>query len=247
MGRSCSALEPDIRAGGANVPGGPIIEIARLGRRASASSSDCRSCRGCRRSYNAIPNAGLSNFHENIPLRNLPLVTATPDENRDPAADRPGPSGRSRRRTPPRTRPTSQAPGRDLPVRARRPDRAEPDDVGRSSVLAGSRGRATLYRHDSRGGRESGAVQEPALVHHERDRCMPVSRWPRSPPSSRSRRSSPATGRRPSTPTAGGPFFETPSVDRPGRPGVHSVTDIRSPHARAAGAARGRGLVTVCC
>ena len=30
--------------------------------------------------YNAIPNAGLNNFHENIPLRGLPPVTATPDE-----------------------------------------------------------------------------------------------------------------------------------------------------------------------
>ena len=62
-----------------NVPGGPIIEIARL-------SPNFRILVGLALLtrtpplYNAIPNAGLTNFHENIPLRGLPLVTATPDE-----------------------------------------------------------------------------------------------------------------------------------------------------------------------
>jgi hypothetical protein len=69
-------LEPDIRAGVPNVPGGPIIEIARL-------SPNFRILVGLSllfRSpslYNAIPNAGYDNFNENIPLRNLPLRVDT--------------------------------------------------------------------------------------------------------------------------------------------------------------------------
>jgi hypothetical protein len=69
-------LEPDIRAGVPNVPGGPVIEIARL-------SPNFRILVGLSllfRSpslYNAVPNAGLDNFNENIPLRNLPSVVDT--------------------------------------------------------------------------------------------------------------------------------------------------------------------------
>jgi hypothetical protein len=78
-GTQLLGLERDIRAGVPNVPGGPIIEIARL-------SPNFRILVGLAlltrtpSLYNAIPNPGLSNFHENIPLRDLPLVTATPDE-----------------------------------------------------------------------------------------------------------------------------------------------------------------------
>ena len=70
------ALEPDIRAGAVNVPGGPIVEIARL-------SPSFRALVGVAlltrtpSLYNAVPNAGLDNFDENIPLRNLPLVVDT--------------------------------------------------------------------------------------------------------------------------------------------------------------------------
>jgi hypothetical protein len=69
-------LEPDIRAGVANVPGGPIIEIARL----SPSFRILVGLALLTRSpalYNAVPNAGLDNFDENMPLRNLPLVVDT--------------------------------------------------------------------------------------------------------------------------------------------------------------------------
>jgi hypothetical protein len=72
-------LERRIRAGVLNVPGGPIIEIARL-------SPNFRILVGLSLLtrtpplYNAVPNAGLTNFHENIPLRGQPAVTATPDE-----------------------------------------------------------------------------------------------------------------------------------------------------------------------
>src|SRR5262245_16527136 len=72
-------LEPRIDAGVLNVPGGPIIEIARL----SPSFRVLVGLGLLQRVpplYNAIPNAGLNNFHENIPLRNLPPVTATADE-----------------------------------------------------------------------------------------------------------------------------------------------------------------------
>jgi hypothetical protein len=78
-GAQLLGLEPDIRAGVPNVPGGPIIEIARL----SPSFRILVGLSLLTRTpslYNAIPNPGLTNFHENIPLRGLPLVTATPDE-----------------------------------------------------------------------------------------------------------------------------------------------------------------------
>ena len=71
------ALEPDIRAGVPNVPGGPIIEIARL-------SPSFRPLVGISlisrvpSLYNALPpNATFTNFVENVPLRNLPIVTDT--------------------------------------------------------------------------------------------------------------------------------------------------------------------------
>jgi hypothetical protein len=69
-------LEPDIRAGVPNVPGGPIIEIARL----SPSFRILVGLALLTRSpalYNAVPNAGLDNFDENIPLRNLPIRVDT--------------------------------------------------------------------------------------------------------------------------------------------------------------------------
>ena len=69
-------LEPDIRAGVPNVPGGPIVEIARL----SPSFRILVGFALLTRSpslYNAVPNAGLDNFNENIPLRNLPLLVDT--------------------------------------------------------------------------------------------------------------------------------------------------------------------------
>ena len=72
-------LEPNILAGVPNVPGGPINEIARL-------SPSFRPLVGIAllshvpSLYNAVPNASFTNFNENMPLRNLPPVTATPDQ-----------------------------------------------------------------------------------------------------------------------------------------------------------------------
>ena len=69
-------LEPDIRAGVPNVPGGPIIEIARL----SPSFRPLVGISLITRTpplYNAVPNSTLTSFVENVPLRNLPPVVDT--------------------------------------------------------------------------------------------------------------------------------------------------------------------------
>ena len=75
-------LEPDIRAGVPNVPGGSIIEIARLG--ASGVPNSFRSLVGIALLFrspslynNPAPDPFLTNFNENIPLRNLPIETDT--------------------------------------------------------------------------------------------------------------------------------------------------------------------------
>jgi dienelactone hydrolase len=66
------ALEPDLVAGVANVPGGPIIEIARL----SPSFRPLVGFSLLTRTpplYNAVPDATLTNFVENMPLRGEPI------------------------------------------------------------------------------------------------------------------------------------------------------------------------------
>jgi hypothetical protein len=69
-------LEPDLHAGVANVPGGSIPEVARLG--------NFRTLIGLAllartpSVYNAVPNPPLyTSFNENIPLRDLPLLVDT--------------------------------------------------------------------------------------------------------------------------------------------------------------------------
>ena len=75
-GTQLLGVEPALRAGLVNVPGGPIIEIARL-------SPTFRPLVGIPlftripSIYNAVPNASFTNFNENIPLRNLPLLVDT--------------------------------------------------------------------------------------------------------------------------------------------------------------------------
>jgi hypothetical protein len=69
-------LDHDIRAGVPNVPGGPIIEIARL----SPSFRPLVGISLITRTpnlYNAVPNATLTSFNENMPLRDLPPVIDT--------------------------------------------------------------------------------------------------------------------------------------------------------------------------
>lgn len=74
-GTQLLGLEPDIRAGVPNVPGGSIIEIARLGgfRPLVGIALITR----IPSLYNAPPNPSFTSFIENMPLRNLPIVTDT--------------------------------------------------------------------------------------------------------------------------------------------------------------------------
>jgi dienelactone hydrolase len=74
-------LEPDIRAGVPNVPGGPIIEIARLSPSFRPLVGIALITRTPSLYNNPAPNAPFfTNFNENMPLRNQPLVMATPDQ-----------------------------------------------------------------------------------------------------------------------------------------------------------------------
>ena len=75
-GTQLLGLEPDIRAGVPNVAGGPIIEIARLGNfRPLVGLGLITRIPSL---YNVQPpNATLTNFNENMPLRNLSIVTDT--------------------------------------------------------------------------------------------------------------------------------------------------------------------------
>ena len=143
-GTQLHGLEPDIRAAVQNVPGGPIIEIARL-------SPSFRALVGLSllsrtpSLYNAVPNAGFSNFHENIPLRGLPPVIATSDEtaiqqllDRTEWAQQAG-------------NPAAYAPYIDTPVifQFARGDQTVPNPTTSAILRAcGCADRSTLYRHD---------------------------------------------------------------------------------------------------
>jgi hypothetical protein len=137
-------LEPDIRAGVPNVAGGPIIEIARL----SPSFRILVGLSLLGRTpplYNAAPNPGFDNFHENIPLRNLPPVTASADEtaiqqliDRTEWAQQPA-------------NPAAYAPYVTAPViyQFARGDQTVPNPTTSAILRAcGCADRATLYRHD---------------------------------------------------------------------------------------------------
>jgi dienelactone hydrolase len=71
------AVEPDVAAGVPNVPGGSVVEISRLGSfrplLGLALLTHVPSL------YNVVPNPTLTNFIENMPLRNLtPIVDTVP-------------------------------------------------------------------------------------------------------------------------------------------------------------------------
>jgi dienelactone hydrolase len=70
-------LEPDIRAGVPNVPGGPIIEIARLSPSFRPLVGIALFFRSPSLYNNPAPDPFLTNFNENMPLRNLPIETDT--------------------------------------------------------------------------------------------------------------------------------------------------------------------------
>lgn len=74
-------LDPDIRAGVPNVPGGPIIEIARLSPSFRALVTLSLASRLPSLLNGPFPVAPPAwGFTENMPLRNQPPVTATPDQ-----------------------------------------------------------------------------------------------------------------------------------------------------------------------
>jgi hypothetical protein len=143
-GTQLMGLEPDLHAGVLNVPGGPIIEIARL----SPSFRILVGLSLLSRTpslYNAVPDPGFMNFHENIPLRGKPPVTATPDEtaiqqliDRSEWAQQAG-------------NPAAYAPHVTAPViyQFARGDKTVPNPT--TSAILRARGcadRATLYRND---------------------------------------------------------------------------------------------------
>ena len=70
-------LEPDIRAGVPNVPGGPIIEIARLSPCVPAARRDRADHAGAVALQRGAESRRSTSFIENMPLRNLPLVVDT--------------------------------------------------------------------------------------------------------------------------------------------------------------------------
>jgi hypothetical protein len=143
-GTQLLGLERDLRAGVMNVPGGPIIEIARL----SPSFRPLVGIGLATRTpslYNAIPNPTFTNFHEAIPLRGLAPVVATPDEtaiqlqiDRTEWAQQAG-------------NPAAYAPHLKAPVifQFARGDQTVPNPTTSAILRAcGCADRATLYRHD---------------------------------------------------------------------------------------------------
>jgi Big-like domain-containing protein len=76
-GTQLLGLEPDIRAGVPNVPGGPIIEIARLSPAFRPLVGLALITRTPSLYNNPAPDPRVTNFNENMPLRNQPLVVDT--------------------------------------------------------------------------------------------------------------------------------------------------------------------------
>ena len=70
-------LEPDIRAGVPNVPGGPIIEVARLSPSFRPLVGISLITRTPSLYNNPAPDPFFTNFNEDMPLRNLPILTDT--------------------------------------------------------------------------------------------------------------------------------------------------------------------------
>ena len=127
------AVEPNVRLGVPNVPGGSIIEIARL----SPAFRGLVTLSLLSRTPPLINLPGFA-FNENMPLRNLPpLIDTVPGasaiqrqiEWSEWATQAGNPAAYAVHL---RSRPLAGVPAKTdhPPVRTRRPDRAEPDDVG---------------------------------------------------------------------------------------------------------------------
>ncbi|HEY6053644.1 MAG TPA: Ig-like domain-containing protein [Gaiellaceae bacterium] len=151
------AVEPAVRAGVPNVPGGPITEIARI-------SPVFRPLVGLAlffrtpSLYNAVPNATFTNFVENMPLRNLPPVVDTvpgasaiqeqldrtiwAQQSANPAALAPYV----------RAEPLPGHPAKSVIVQFAKGDMTVPNPTATAILRAGGlAGRATYYRNDIAG------------------------------------------------------------------------------------------------
>ena len=203
------AVEPNVRLGVPNVPGGAIVEIARLSpsfrglvtlslinrtppliepARDSPSTRTCR-CGTCRRWSTRSRGRRRSNSCSSGPSGALNLATrlrtlSTCAHNRCRACRRS------------RSSCSTRAPTR--PCRTRRPRR--------SSAPAGCEDRTTLFRNDLAFAAESDVPEEPAHVPDQaaRSRRRPAPAWWRSRPRIRSRSSSLPAVRSSSIPTAPG-------------------------------------------
>jgi len=142
------ALEPDLVAGVANVPGGPIIEIARL----SPSFRPLVGLGLLGRTpslYNAVPNPLFTNFVENMPLRGEPIrIDTVPGASAiQELIDRNEWAQQS-------ANPVALAPYVDHPliVQFARGDRTVPNPTTSALLRAGDlAGRATYFRNDIAG------------------------------------------------------------------------------------------------
>jgi pimeloyl-ACP methyl ester carboxylesterase len=142
------ALEPDLVAGLANVPGGPIIEIARL----SPSFRPLVGLALLGRTpslYNAVPNPQFTSFVENMPLRGEPIrIDTVPGASAiQELIDRDEWAQQS-------ANPAALAPYVDHPViiQFAKGDRTVPNPTTTAILRAGDlAGRATYFRNDIAG------------------------------------------------------------------------------------------------
>ena len=203
-------LERKIRAGVANVPGGPIVEIARL-------SPSFRPLVGIAlisrvpSLYNAAPNPTFTSFVENKPLRNLPPVvdTVTGASAIQQYLDRAEWAQQA-------ANPAAYAPlvKRPIIIQFARGDQTVPNPTTSAIIRAGGlASQTTLYRHDL-------AVQgNPALPRNPHSFLAGVAN-PALAPAALGAQAQIATffasdGATVADPDGAGPLFETPMVGPP--------------------------------
>ncbi len=140
-------LEREVRAGVPNVPGGPIIEIARLSPSFRPLVGGGLITRVPSLYNNPTPNAPFfTNFNENIPLRNLPPVVDTV-----PGASAIQESFDRQEWVQQAANPAGYAPlvSRPIILQFARGDQTVPNPTTSAIIRAGDlASRTTLYRHD---------------------------------------------------------------------------------------------------
>jgi hypothetical protein len=204
-------LERELHAGVPNVPGGPIIEIARL-------SPSFRPLVGINlisrvpSLYNATPNPPLfTSFNENIPLRNLPPVIDTV-----PGASAIQETFDRQEWVQQAANPAGYAPlvSRPIILQFARGDQTVPNPTTSAIIRAGDlASRTTLYRHDL-------AVQaNPALARNPHSFLTNIGN-PAAAPFALAAQNQIATffasdGATTIDPDGVGPMFETPMVGPP--------------------------------